>query len=119
MTNVHRLPLNSNAQLPTRDARGWVTCVELCDEVDITYRQADYWTRTRLLHPLEDGYTPGSGRLRCYPDTQVQRAAAINALLQAGVSLSTCRRVIDEFTATGHVQVGDITITLNPAGATA
>lgn len=105
--------------LPPREDRDWVTTHELLNEADITYRQADYWTRTRLLTPIE-AHTPGSGHLRRYRADQVDRARALAALLDAGVSLITCRLVIDEVLATGTATVGGVTLHLNPpsTGAT-
>lgn len=115
-SNVRHLPWHANDQLPSRDERDWVTSIELIEDAGITYRQADYWTRTALLAPLEAA-TPGSGHLRRFPEPQIARAVAINHLLAAGVSLVTIRDVIDDFLEHGSVRLGAITITHHPQGA--
>jgi len=98
--------------VPDRTDRDWVTGPELVAEADITYRQADYWTRTGLLTPIDEP-TPGSGHLRRYPDDQVDRARALATLLEAGVSLTTCRAVIDEVLATGSATHQHVTFHLD------
>jgi len=133
--NVLAFPHGSSQGRPAREDRDWVTGPELCTEADITYRQVDYWTRTGLLSTLpartaaegppdanrwrdpdRNPYTPeqpGSGYLRHYPETQIRRAQTIRALLDAGVSLVTCRQVIDQITETGQVRIGAVTLTLH------
>jgi len=112
MSNVLRLPLGSNQPRPNREDRDWVTGPELCTEAGITYRQLDYWTRTNLLTPL-DAVEPGSGHLRRYAEDQVNRTRTLRLLLDAGVSLVTCRQVIDQVVETGQVTVGAVTLTLH------
>lgn len=98
--------------VPNRDQRDWVTGPELVTEANIIYRQADYWTRTGLLQPITD-ITPGSGHLRRYPETQVQRAQAIRQLLDAGVSITGIRHIIDDFVTHGEATHAGITFHLN------
>lgn len=114
LDNVRQL--HSNDALPPCDERDWVTSTELRDQADITYRQLDYWTRTGLLIPIHDP-TPGSGWLRTFPVSQVERAHAIHQLLEAGMALSTIRDVVDAFVTHGHVQIGAITITRTGAAS--
>lgn len=114
--NVLKLPLRANHPLPPRDERDWITSQELVAETSITYRQLDYWCRTHLLHPLE-AHTPGSGTVRRFHAEQITWVRALCDLLEAGVSLQTCRQVIDEFATTGRVTVGAITITRTPGDA--
>lgn len=107
---IHQLPLHSADPIPTRDQRDWVTSAELIGDTGITYRQLDYWTRTGLLTPI-DGANPGSGWMRRYDHAQLERARALRDLLDGGITLTTCRQVIDEFVTTGHAHIGHITIT--------
>lgn len=108
--------------LPPRSARDWVTTNELVADTGISYRQADYWTRTGLLMPLGEP-SPGSGYQRHYPTDQVCRAAVVSALLHAGFSLVGVRRIIDTlllseplglFTVTTETPTGTITIDYQP-----
>lgn len=110
------LPLKGSQVPPPRSERDWVTSSELVIDADITYRQCDYWTRTDLLHPMDD-HTPGSGHQRRYPVAQIERAQALAALLDAGVSLPTCRLVIDQVLATGTADLGPVRFTYQPKEA--
>lgn len=110
MNTVVQFPLGSRSQIPCREDRDWVTRAELVDLSGISPRQADYWTRTDLLHPIDNG-RPGTGHLHRYALAQVDRAAAIHQLLDAGVSLTTIRGHIDEYLTTGRIDLGPLTIT--------
>ena len=55
-----------------------------------SYRQLDYWARTRLLVPSVEA--KGSGTQRRYTETQLADVQIIVALIAAGVSLTTVRR---------------------------
>lgn len=85
---------------------GTVTSAELITRARITYRQLDYWCRTGLLTPIP-GSRAGSGTRSHFPYAQLHRAATLQWLLTAGISLQTCRAVIDELLETGHVRIGD------------
>lgn len=103
---------NRTGGLPPREERDFVTSIELITESGISYRQADYWTRTGLLVPLTDAL-PGSGSYRVFADTQVRRARVLHQLLDAGWSLQMCRAHIDELLEHGSVTVGALTITVH------
>lgn len=105
--------------IPDREDRDWLTAPELCIEADITYRQCDYWCRTHLLVPIEQ--VIGSGTTRRFATDQVERARVLSDLLAAGISLPTCRQIIDELLATGHTDVGPFTLTVreDQSGGTA
>lgn len=106
--------------LPPRDERDWVTTQELLNDARITYRQADYWIRTGLLTTLDDP-RPGTGHVRRLAEAQVERARAIAALLEAGISLPVIRHVVDDLVATGQATSGHLTLHLHldPTGDTA
>ncbi len=111
---VHQLPLGSRSTLPPRDERDWVTLHELVDATGITYRQADYWTRTNLLTPLDPPQRSRSGHVRRYHETQVERADVVNQLLAGGMTLQHVRQHIDELLEHGVVELGALTIHYHP-----
>jgi DNA-binding transcriptional MerR regulator len=111
--NIRHLPWRSATQIPPREDRDWVTSTELVEESGISYRQADYWTRTGLISPLEAA-NPGSGCIRRFPGHELERARVIADLLTAGISLQIIRQVIDQVTEHHAVRLGAITITHHP-----
>ncbi|HVM52814.1 MAG TPA: MerR family transcriptional regulator [Acidimicrobiales bacterium] len=67
---------------------------QVCSIVGITYRQLDYWTRTKLIRPsVADAKGSGSQRLYSYGD--LLELKVIKSLLDAGFDLRKVRRVID------------------------
>jgi DNA-binding transcriptional MerR regulator len=52
-----------------------------------------YWTRERLLLPIGKRY-PGTGRRRLYPDTALQEAVILNAMMERGVPVEGQRHVM-------------------------
>jgi DNA-binding transcriptional MerR regulator len=61
--------------------------------VGISYRQLDYWARTRLVRPsIRDAGGSGTQRLYSFEDLVVLRT--IKKLLDAGVSLQRIRKAI-------------------------
>lgn len=105
----------TTADVPPRDQRTWVTLFELVDDTGITYRQADYWVTTGLLATL-DAPRPGSGRIRRLDPHQIDRAHALKALLDSGVSLPVARQVVDDLVTTGTATHRSLTFTLNQPG---
>lgn len=99
--NVMRFPYT-----PPEPPAGCVTAMGLIQRTGITYRQMDYWTRTGLLRPLPR-VRATSGHPNYYPTAQVHRAATLSWLLNAGLSLQTCRAVIDDLLATGHARLAE------------
>jgi DNA-binding transcriptional MerR regulator len=67
---------------------------QVCKIVGITYRQLDYWARTKLVEP---GIRPaeGSGSQRLYSFTDIVHLKIIKNLLDAGVSLQQTRKAVD------------------------
>lgn len=115
MSNVLHPTFGTGSKIPPRDHRDWVTSHELCADAGVTWRMLDYWTRTGLLAAIDA--PRGHGRLRRYAPEQANRARTIRDLLDAGVSLQTCRQVLDELLATGHVDLGPIHLTYQPKEA--
>lgn len=61
---------------------GTLTAEQLCALADITYRQADHWTRRGYLQPIGDA--PGSGVARVWTLREGQIAETMHALVEAG-----------------------------------
>jgi DNA-binding transcriptional MerR regulator len=67
---------------------------QVCKIVGITYRQLDYWARTRLLTPsLRAAH--GSGSQRLYAFSDVVQLRVIKRLLDAGMSLKKIRQAME------------------------
>lgn len=91
---------------------GAITTHELCRRSGISYRQADYWTRTDILRTAMAA-TPGSGYVRGHPTTEVAFAVLLKQLLDAGISLrpaavTLARQLLEH----GHAEVAGIRIDL-------
>ena len=66
---------------------------QVCKLVGITYRQLDYWARTKLILPSLQR-AAGSGSQRLYSFTDVVQLKVIKRLLDAGMSLKKIRSAI-------------------------
>jgi DNA-binding transcriptional MerR regulator len=67
---------------------------EVCKVVGISYRQLDYWARTKLVRPsVRDA--GGSGTQRLYSFRDLVQLKVIKKLLDAGVSLQRIRKAVD------------------------
>jgi DNA-binding transcriptional MerR regulator len=67
---------------------------QVCSLVGITYRQLDYWARTRLITPsLQRATGSGSQRLYAFPD--IVQLKVVKRLLDAGMSLKKIRKAMD------------------------
>ena len=67
---------------------------QVCDLVGITYRQLDYWARTKLIQPSLQS-AKGSGSQRLYSFTDVVQLKVVKRLLDAGMSLKKIRTAMD------------------------
>jgi len=67
---------------------------QVCKLVGITYRQLDYWARTKLIVPALQQAT-GSGSQRLYSFTDVVQLKVIKRLLDAGMSLKKIRSAVE------------------------
>lgn len=66
----------------------------VCKLVGITYRQLDYWARTKLITPSVQA-AKGSGSQRLYSFTDVIQLKVIKRLLDAGMSLKRIRQAME------------------------
>ena len=67
---------------------------QVCSIVGITYRQLDYWTRTKLIQ-ASVADAKGSGTQRLYSYADLLQIKVIKSLLDAGFDLKKVRKVID------------------------
>jgi DNA-binding transcriptional MerR regulator len=67
---------------------------QVCKIVGITYRQLDYWARTRLLTPSVRG-ARGSGSQRLYAFADIVQLRVVKRLLDAGMSLKRIRQAME------------------------
>lgn len=70
---------------------GW-SGPEVCQIAGITYRQLDYWARTKLAEPQRPAAGSGSKRLYSYRDLIIVKV--IKKFLDAGLSLQNIRTVV-------------------------
>ncbi len=80
----------------------------VCEIVDITYRQLDYWARTDLVTPsLQEAR--GSGTQRLYSFDDIVQLRVVKRLLDTGVSLERVRVALGELRARGR-SASDVTL---------
>jgi DNA-binding transcriptional MerR regulator len=86
-----------------------------CQIAGITYRQLDYWARTKLVAPsIRTAHGSGSQRLYSFKD--ILALKIVKRLLDTGVSLQNIRVAVDYLRARG---VGDLArVTLVSDGTT-
>lgn len=78
---------------------------QVCNIVGITYRQLDYWARTKLVPPSVQAAT-GSGSQRLYSFADLVDLKLIKKLLETGVSLQRVREAIEYLHAVGGDSAG-------------
>jgi DNA-binding transcriptional MerR regulator len=80
-----------------------------CSAAGITYRQLDYWARTKLVEPTVRSAT-GSGTQRLYSFKDILLLKIIKRLLDAGVSLQQIRTAIDHLRERGTDDLTQVTL---------
>ncbi|MBA2739850.1 MAG: MerR family transcriptional regulator [Nocardioidaceae bacterium] len=80
-----------------------------CHAAGITYRQLDYWARTKLVEPTVRGAT-GSGTQRLYSFRDILLLKIIKRLLEAGVSLQQIRTAVDHLRQRGTDDLTRVTL---------
>lgn len=86
-----------------------------CQVAGITYRQLDYWARTKLVMPsIRTARGSGSQRLYSFKDILVLKI--VKGLLDTGISLQNIRLAVDKLRDLGVEDLA--TITLVSDGAT-
>lgn len=78
---------------------------QVCNIVGITYRQLDYWARTKLVPPSIRP-AKGSGSQRLYSFSDLVDLKLIKKLLETGISLQRVREAIEYLHAVGGDSAG-------------
>lgn len=80
-----------------------------CSAAGITYRQLDYWARTKLVQPsLRNASGSGSARLYSFRDILVLKV--VKRLLDTGVSLQQIRTAVEHLRERGVEDLAQITL---------
>ena len=80
-----------------------------CNAAGITYRQLDYWARTKLVEPSVRS-AGGSGTQRLYSFKDILLLKIIKRLLEAGVSLQQIRIAVDYLRTRGTDDLTQVTL---------
>ena len=80
-----------------------------CKAAGITYRQLDYWARTKLVEPTVRG-ARGSGTQRLYSFRDVLVLKIVKRLLDTGVSLQQIRSSVEHLRTRGVEDLAEITL---------
>jgi DNA-binding transcriptional MerR regulator len=80
-----------------------------CAVAGITYRQLDYWARTKLVEPTVRSAS-GSGTQRLYGFRDILLLKVVKQLLESGVSLQNIRIAIDEVRGRGVNDLANVTL---------
>lgn len=80
-----------------------------CQIAGISYRQLDYWARTKLVVPTIRSAT-GSGSQRLYSFKDVLVLKVVKRLLDTGVSLQNIRVAVDHLRRRGVQDLAKITL---------
>jgi DNA-binding transcriptional MerR regulator len=80
-----------------------------CHAAGITYRQLDYWARTRLVEPSIRA-AAGSGTQRLYSFKDILVLKVVKRLLDTGVSLQNIRTAVEHLRARGVQDLAQITL---------
>ncbi|RZQ63733.1 MerR family transcriptional regulator [Amycolatopsis suaedae] len=80
-----------------------------CQIAGITYRQLDYWARTKLVAPsIRTAHGSGSQRLYSFKDILVLKV--VKRLLDTGVSLQNIRVAVEHLRARGVRDLAKVTL---------
>lgn len=80
-----------------------------CQVAGITYRQLDYWARTKLVVPSIRG-ARGSGSQRLYSFKDILVLKIVKRLLDTGISLQNIRLAVDKLRDRGVDDLAGITL---------
>ena len=80
-----------------------------CQVAGITYRQLDYWARTKLVQPsIRSAHGSGTQRLYSFRDILVLKI--VKGLLDTGISLQNIRRAVEKLSNLGVDDLSTITL---------
>ena len=80
-----------------------------CAAAGITYRQLDYWARTRLVEPSVRA-AAGSGSQRLYGFRDILVLKVVKRLLDTGISLQQIRTAVEHLREQGTADLGQVTL---------
>ncbi len=80
-----------------------------CQVAGITYRQLDYWARTKLVEPSIKN-AQGSGTQRLYSFRDILVLKIVRGLLDTGISLQNIRLAVDKLHDFGVDDLANITL---------
>lgn len=80
-----------------------------CQAAGITYRQLDYWARTKLVVPSIRG-ARGSGSQRLYSFKDLLVLKIVKGLLDTGISLQNIRLAVDALRDRGVADLAQLTL---------
>ncbi|AHI22753.1 MerR family transcriptional regulator [Corynebacterium vitaeruminis DSM 20294] len=80
-----------------------------CQVAGITYRQLDYWARTKLVEP-SIRMARGSGSQRLYSFKDILVLKIVKRLLDTGISLQNIRLAVDKLRDRGVDDLAQITL---------
>ena len=80
-----------------------------CQVAGITYRQLDYWARTKLVEP-SIRTARGSGTQRLYSFKDILVLKIVKRLLDTGISLQNIRLAVDKLRDRGVDDLAQITL---------
>lgn len=84
---------------PATAGDGW-TGPQVCQLAGITYRQLDYWARTRLAEPSLQA-AAGSGSKRFYSYRDIIVIKTVKRFLDTGLSLQNIRTIVGQLATLG------------------
>lgn len=80
-----------------------------CAAAGVSYRQLDYWARTRLVEPsVQPAHGSGSQRLYSFRDILVLKV--VKRLLDTGISLQQIRAAVDHLRQRGTSDLAQVTL---------
>lgn len=68
-----------------------ITTADLCNDAGITYRQLDFWIRSRYVRPVLEA--PGSGTARTFTDAEADVVKRMGLLTRLGLHVSCAHRI--------------------------
>jgi DNA-binding transcriptional MerR regulator len=80
-----------------------------CAAAGITYRQLDYWARTRLVEPSVRA-AAGSGSQRLYGFRDILVLKVVKRLLDTGISLQQIRTAVEHLREQGTADLAQVTL---------
>lgn len=80
-----------------------------CQVAGISYRQLDYWARTKLVQPSIRG-AHGSGSQRLYSFRDILVLKIVKGLLDTGISLQNIRKAVEKLDSLGVDDLSGITL---------